>query len=220
MVDEAINHDGISTAATVGSKAVKWGIIGAIAAFAIPALIIGGGGFLLGGMVAAGAAAGSGAAITGAIIQGISLLAGVVTGGFAAASYGGTAAVAGGLYGAIRGGDQVSREGRAYRNRGHSHQNSMAKAFNDGEIKGIQEGYQLRGADMEPVIQQRERAAYIRGQKDLIEAAQEEERKASAAQTVKTPGGEVMVRCESKAQVIRKEQEAKDKQSFGPPGPK
>lgn len=211
MADEAINHDGVSATATVAGKAVKWGAIGALAAFAIPAAV----GVIAGMGIAAlatGGVLGAIASVTGFLVG----AAGVGAGIYSAAVYGGTAAVGGGLLGAIKGGSQVSRENAAYQNRHHSHgqnrQLATAKTFNDGEIKGIQEGYQLARADMEPAIQQREQRAFQKGQDMVVEQIQEHMNAQMGAQASQTKTGkfadkEIALKCESKAQAVIKERD-------------
>ncbi|MBY0408318.1 MAG: hypothetical protein K2Q01_11565 [Rickettsiales bacterium] len=200
---DPIDHDGLSTAATVGSKAVKWGLLGAIAAFAIPALAVTGVGLLLGSFFG-----------IGAIGAGIGAVVGTIVGASTAATYGGGAAVAGGLVGAIRGSDQVSRENAAHRNRGRDHQLRQAKTYNDHEIRGIQEGYHIAQADMQPIMQQREMAAYQKGRIDLANQIQEQMNaqmaaQAGASQTTKAnfADKELSLKCESKAEAVLKQRE-------------
>lgn len=168
---EPINHDGASTAATMGGKALKWGALGAIAAFAIPALVIGGGG-ILAGMAIAGMSTGLMGgllSVVGAIVGVAGVVVGVTTGATAAATYGGTAAVAGAGIGLIRGGQQVSRENAEAHKRASGPDFSKQKAGNDREIAGIQKGYHIAMADAEPIMQQREQVAFIKGQESIIE---------------------------------------------------
>lgn len=173
---DPINHDGLSTTATVAGSAAKWGLLGAVAAFALPLLVLGGGGLLLGGAVAAaatGGAAGAVASIGGFLIGAVGVIGGLFAGVASASAVGGTAAAAGGLIGAVKGANQVGRENAAYRNRGLNHQFKEARAGNDRELKGFNEGYSARGADMEPQIQAREIAAFDRGEKNVLRQLQE-----------------------------------------------
>lgn len=176
---DPINHDGLSSAATVGMKAAKWGLMGALVAFALPALVIGGTSLAVGAAI--GGAIGSVIGIGG-------LVAGVATGAVSAFSFGSTAAIAGGIVGAARGGDQVNREATAYRNRGAGVQNGKAKLFNDGEVRGLQEGYQIARADMEPMIQQREQAAFQKGQEYVVHQIQEQMNAQMQAAAAQAPG--------------------------------
>lgn len=204
---DPINHDASSTVATVGSKAVKWGLLGAIASFAIPALVIGAPLFL------AGAAIGG---VMGSILGVLGIVGGVGA-GVAGAAYGGTASIIGGsLLGVAKGGEQISKENAAYRNRGQRHHNTMTKAFNDGEIKGIQEGYQIARTDMEPLAQKREQVAFQKGQEYVVHQIQEH-MQAQQTQTVTQPGeegkpgkfaGKLALKCESKAEAIIQQREA------------
>jgi hypothetical protein len=203
---DPIHHDGASTVATVGSKAVKWGLLGAIASFAIPALVIGAPLFL------AGAAIGG---VIGSILGGLGIVGGLGA-GIAGAAYGGTASMIGGsLLGVAKGGDQISKENAAYRNRGRKNENSVVKAFNDGEIKGIQEGYQIARTDMEPMTQKREQVAFQKGQEFVVHQIQEhmqaQEAGAVPGAEKDKPGkfaGKVALKCESKAEAIIQQREA------------
>ncbi|NCY26903.1 MAG: hypothetical protein EBX37_19365 [Alphaproteobacteria bacterium] len=141
---------------------------------------------------------------------------GVIAGGYSAAAYGGAAAVGGGLIGVMKGGSQVTRENSAYANRHHARgqnrQLAAAKTFNDGEIKGIQEGYQLARADMEQNIQKREQQAFQKGQEYVVEQIQEHMNAQMTAQASQTKSAnfaekEIALKCESKAQAVLKERD-------------
>ncbi len=219
---DPINHDGFSTAATVGGKAVKWGLLGAIAAFAIPAVVIGGAGLLAGAAISAlatGGIMGGIASVAGLLVSAAGVVGGVVAGVSSAASFGGGAAVVGGALGAVKGVGQVVDENSAYRNRGQGKQNTRAKTFNDGEIKGIQEGYQIAKSDIEPQIQKREQVAFQKGQEFVVNQIQEhmsaqmaagadpKGQQAAAAAAGGFAGKEIELKCESKAKAVLKQRE-------------
>jgi hypothetical protein len=206
MADKAIDHDGVSTVATVGYKAAKWGIIGAIAAFALP-------------MVAGFAAAAVASAILPAAIGSIAATliggAGIVAGLFTGVTYGGAAAAGGGLIGAIKGGGQVNRENHAYAQRGHSKSMTKAREMNDRDIHNIQQGYGMAMHDLEPVVHQREAAAFARGQEALASQIQEQINAQSTSAGAQTKTGkfadkQLSLKCESKAEAILKERDLKE----------
>lgn len=207
---ESIQHDAMSTTATVAGKAAKWGLIGAIAAFAVPAVVIGGGGLLLGAAVASlatGPVMGAIASLAGLAISVTGILGGIAAGTASAASFGGTAAVGGALVGVAKGGNQVSRENAAYRDREKSLQFADARKANDREIRGMQQGYAIARADMEPMIQQREQAAFQKGQELVVSQLQEQmnaqmKAQAGATQTATADvgGKQLSLKCESKAE--------------------
>jgi hypothetical protein len=213
---DPIEHDGLSATGTVAGKAVKYGVLGGLAVVAGGALL----GALAGiaavglastvltlGYVGFGAAASSGLGVVAGI-------AGAVLGGAGSLSLGGIGALVGGMLGVAKGGEQVSRENQASRSRVAGKQNTVAKAFSDGEVKGIQEGYQIARADMEPVAQKREQVAFQKGQEFVVNQIQEhmnsqmQEKPAAAvkaggfAQKEMAKGGGITLQCESKAKAI------------------
>jgi|GEM_PF-6283334 len=205
---EAINHDGPSSVATVGGKAVKYGLIGGAIALAVPLL-------LAGGAVAAiaGAAGAFGAVSTGGMI-GLGLT-GVFAGiaAFMSSGYASIAAVGSGVLGALRGSNQVSQENSAFRTRVmdnmNGRANKQAKTFNDGEVKGLQEGYTVGRQDGEQV-------GFQKGQEFVVHQIQQH-MQAEAAGAHAQPGSKPDVKlgnkvisasCECKAESIIKEREA------------
>jgi len=197
MADAPINHDGLSTATTVGTKALKYSLLGAAAAALIPLAIFAGGGLLIGAAVGGG---------LGSLIGGAGIIAGIATGIAGFVSGGTYGAIGGGFLGAIKGGDQVSRENRAFRSRvEHNqsrHQNKMGKIYNDGEIKGIQEGYQMGHSEGEA-------AGFQKGQQFVVEQLQKHmaAEQEAAHQPERKFAGTVACKCESKAEAIIKERE-------------
>lgn len=164
---DPINHDGISTVATVGSKAVKYGLMGGLAALALPAVL--GTGAIFAALGAAGVlgAVSTGGAVAlgiGALVAGISAV--------ASFGYAGVAAVGAGAVGALGGASQVSKESSAFRSkvmeRMEGRENKQAKIFNDGEVKGLDEGYALAVKDMAPRIE----AAKQEGRDEVVQAIQ------------------------------------------------
>ena len=214
---DPIDHDGLSTGATVASSAIKWGVLGAIAAFAIPAVVIGGTGLLLGAGIAGMATGGIGgalASIVGFAVGAAGVVGGLIAGTSSAATFGGAAAAGGGLLGVIKGGERVSRENAAYRNRHNNVQLAGAKKANDSEIKGIQEGYAIARADLEPAIQQREKAAFEKGQEFVVTQIKDHmnaqmKAQSGAIQTASTgfAGKELSLKCESKAEAVLQQRE-------------
>ena len=177
---DPINHDGITTVGTVGSKAVQYGAMGALAAVVVPAVLAVATVALAYAAVTT-IAAGTVAAVAGGVALGIGA---VISGIMAAGSFGfaGAAAVGGGFLGALKGADKVSRENSAFRQRVterlNGHENKEAKLFNDGEIKGIDEGYALAMQDMQPQLQ----AAFQKGQETIVQQIQEHMMQAAEAQ--------------------------------------
>jgi len=173
---DTIEHDNLSSTATVGSKAVKWGLIGAIAAFALPALLIGGAGLLLGSGVAAMATGGFWgglASVGGFAIGGAFVVTGVVVGSSSAVAYGGGAAVAGGLIGVLDGANQVSRENAAHRKHLAGHDFAHAKQANSREMLGFQKGAEFAAAEMEQMAHKREQMAFEAGERSVVEKLQQ-----------------------------------------------
>lgn len=197
---DPINHDGVSTVATVGEKAVKWGLIGGALAFLLPIGI----GLAAGYAAIALASAGTIAGIAGAI--GVSALG--IAGMIGTWGLGSAGAVGGGLIGIFKGADKVSRETNAFRNRVmdnmRGRQNKDAKLFNDGEVKGLQEGYAIGRQDGEQV-------GFQKGQEFVVHQIQQHmQAEAAAAQKMeqqKKFAGKVACKCESKAEAIISERE-------------
>lgn len=172
---DPINHDGVSTVATVGEKALKYGAMGGLAAALVGGLLAGGALVLGIGLAASitgfGFAAGAGAMLGGAglAITGIAAAAGAIWSGV---TYGGMSALVGGGLGVLKGASQVSRESSAFRakvtERMEGRENKMAKMFNDGEVKGLDEGYALAVKDMAPRIE----AAKQEGREEVVQAIQ------------------------------------------------
>lgn len=197
---EAINHDGASTVATVGSKAVKWGLLGGALALALPLAFVG-------GTIAAGLAA-AGAATTAGMLGmgGLALLSGVMA--FVTSGYAGIATVGGGVIGALKGSNQVSQENNAFRTRVmenmRGRENKQAKLFNDGEVKGLQEGYNIGRADGE-------QTGFQKGQEFVVHQIQQHMQAEAAAAEQQTQqkkfADTVACKCESKAEAIIKERE-------------
>jgi len=177
MAKDPINHDGFSTTATIGSNVVKYGLLGVAAA-------------AVGGFALAVLGAGILTAVTGyGFVQGAGTMLGggaltwIVGGGAAITSgifAGGWGAVGGGFLGLFKGAEQVSRENNAFRKRVvermQGGENKEAKLFNDGEIKGIDEGYAMAVKDMEPQMQ----VAFQKGQESVVQQIQEQMMKAAA----------------------------------------
>lgn len=209
--DEAINHNAASTVATAGGKAVKYGLLGGLAAAVIPAVVVGGGGLLVAafvGSLATGSVMGGVAALASLVIGAAAIVGGIAAGASSAGMIGTGAVVGGGLLGAMRGGNQVSRENQAFRNR------SQAAAPNPQEIKGVQQGYQMAQAEMMPMMQQREQMAFQKGQEAVVSQLQEQmNAQMTAAASQEKKGNfadkELSLKCESKAQAILKDREIK-----------
>jgi hypothetical protein len=214
---DAIDHDAASTTATVATKAVKWGVIGAIAAFAIPAVVVGGAGLLLGAGISAMATGGIGgaiASISGFLVGALGVAGGIAAGTASAASFGGAAAAGGALVGVAKGGAQVSAENAAFRRRENGVQFTEAKKANEREIRGFQQGYAVATADMEPKIQQREKNAFDNGQKYVVDQIHDHmnaqmQAQAGAVKTASVGFGEkeLSLKCESKAEAVLKQRE-------------
>ncbi len=175
---DAINHDGPSTVATVGSKAVKFGLLGGLAAIVLPILIGGAAILVAGPMIAAGTVGG----IAGGIAVGALGLAGAL----ATWGLGSAGAIIGGTFGILKGSEKVSAENSAFRSRVaakmRGDENKDQKNFNDGENKGLEEGYQLATRDMGGQIEQREQAAFQKGQEVVVQQIQEQMMKAAQAE--------------------------------------
>ena len=220
---DPINHDGLSTVATMGSKAVKYGLIGGVGAALVGGLLAGGALLLAGGIAASlagfGFAAGVGALLggTGAVATGIVAAIGAIASGV---SYGGISAVVGGGIGALKGADQVSRESSAFRTRVtekmQGHENKMAKTFNDGEVKGLDEGYALAVKDMTPRLE----AAKQEGREEVVQAIQMQMMQAQQAEQMQMAHGAehgkkhadkfaAHASCECKAEAVIKERQDK-----------
>ena len=189
--------------ATTGGQVFKWGLIGAVAAFAIPALVIGGGIGLLG--MAVGGALGS---IIGAVGVGAGIFAGVS--GFAA---GGLATgVGGGLLGMFKGARQVKSEQQAFENRAHKHEMSQAhkngKIYNNGEIAGVQQGYQIGRADGEQVGFQKGQQYVVQQLQAHVQqhmAAQQQMEAAAPESQTKFSDQVASCHCESKVEMVDKQ---------------
>src|SRR4051812_26238092 len=125
---DAIDHDGTSTVATVGSKAVKYGALAGLAALALP-IALGAATLFIGVPAIIGASTVSGALVAG----GLTLLGGVAT--WLTAGYAGVSALVGGSLGVLKGAVQVSKENSAFRQRVtermQGRENKQAKLFND-----------------------------------------------------------------------------------------
>ena len=91
-------------------------------------------------------------------------------------------AIGGGFLGAIKGGEKVSAEKQAFRARvearANNHQHKVAKVFNDGQITGVQQGYQVGRSDGE-------QAGFQKGQEYVIQQLQEH---VAAQQAAEQPG--------------------------------
>lgn len=200
MVD-AINHDGPSTVVTVGTKAAKWGILAGLAALAVPLVFAGG------AVAAVAGALGAFGAVSGGAAVGLGL-AGIVSGVMAAVTsgYAGVAAVGGGVIGALKGSSQVSSETNAFRTRVmenmQGRQNKQAKLFNDGEVKGLQEGYQIGRQDGEQL-------GFQKGQEFVVQQLQQHMQAEAAAAQGQPKFADKVAKCECKAEAIIKEREAK-----------
>ena len=197
---DPINHDLLSSTATAGLSAVKWSAIGALAIPLVGAAIMGAigaavvGGF---GVVALGAALVGGIATLAAE----AVLAPTLLGGMA---------IGGGLLGIAKGGQRVSAENQAFRDRAmgnaHSRQLKTAKLQNDGEIKGIQEGYQIGRADGEQV-------GFQKGQEFVVQQIMQHQlaEQQAAAAAAQQPVGKhtaalaASCKCESKVEMVDKQ---------------
>jgi hypothetical protein len=165
---DPINHDGISTVATVGDKAVKYGAMTGLLALALP-IALGAATLFLGVPAIVGAVA-AGSVTSALVAGGLTLLGGIAT--FLTTGYAGASAVIGGGLGALKGASQVSRESGSFRSKimekMEGRENKMAKSFNDGEVKGLDEGYALAVKDMAPRLE----AAKQEGREEVVQAIQ------------------------------------------------
>ncbi len=211
---DPINHDGISSVSTVGEKAVKYGAAAGLLALALP-IALGAATLFIGVPAVVGAiAAGS---VTSALVAGgLTLLGGVAT--FLSSGYAGISAVVGGGLGALKGASQVSRESSSFRSkvmeRMEGRDNKEAKKFNDGEVKGLDEGYAMAVKDMEPRIE----AAKQEGREEVVQAIQmqmmqaqqaEQAQHAHAADHGKKHADKFEAKLECKAEAIIKERHDK-----------
>ena len=193
---EPINHDVLSGVATAAGEGVKWG---AIALLALPI-----GGALLGGVIAAG----TGYALVSALVGG--LLGGV--GSFALAP---ELMIGGGMLGLVKGGSKVSAEQQAFRDRVNGRQHKIAGVYNNGEIAGVQQGYQIGRADGEQVGFQKGQEYVVQQIQQHVAAQQQmamqmppEAAAMSAAQTGSFAGKVASCKCESKVEMVDKQREA------------
>ena len=218
---DAINHDGASTVATVGSKAVQYGLLGAAlaaaAGFGLAVVAAG----IVTSIAQVGFGVGASAMLSGgAATWIIGMPAAAVTGWFG----GGYAAVGGGLLGVLKGTDQVSRESNAFRRRVEANmakgQNKEAKLFNDGEIKGIDEGYAMAVQDLQPQMQ----AAFQKGQESVVQQIQAQMMQAAAEQQAAPAQPkegkfadkfECKAACHAEAEIVKREEKAAQPNQLG-----
>ena len=196
---DAINHDGPSTVATVGWKAAKWGVLGGVLALALPLGI--------GAAAAYGAYALMSAGTIGGIAGGVAVAALGLAAAIGTWGYASVAAIGGGVVGALKGSSQVSQENNAFRDRVmqnmQGRENKQAKNFNDGEVKGLQEGYNIGRSDGEQV-------GFQKGQEFVVHQIQQHMQTEAAAEQQANPkkfADTVACKCESKAEAIIKKRE-------------
>lgn len=208
---EAIDHDGVSAAATAGSSAVKWGAIGAVAAVLLPVAL--GAGALFAGYAAVTALASLsfGTAIGAGLLSGLAAWGAVASAGAMSVMAGG-AAIGGGLFGLARGGQQVGEETAAHRNRMASHQLAHAKQKSDHQIQGIQEGYVIGRQDGEQVgFRAGQQDMYNRfvaaKQQQLAQQQQQVEQQQKSKPDIKI-GNKVIASCACSAESIANQREA------------
>ena len=235
---DPINHDGASTVATVGSRAVIFGFLAGAAALAIPVAL--GAATLFVGIPAVAAAFTSGSSFLGGIGAAflpatLTLLGGALTAASVVGSatlglagigtVAGGAAVGGGLLGALSGADKVSRESNAFRRRVEANmakgENKEAKLFNDGEIKGIDEGYAMAVQDLQPQMQ----AAFQKGQESVVQQIQAQMMQAAAAEQQAAPAQpkegkfadkfECKAACHAEAEIVKREEKAAQPNQLG-----
>jgi hypothetical protein len=175
---EAINHDGITTVGTVAEKAVKGGLLGGLLTVGLGVALITGALFI--GVPAVAAAITTSSLSGGLVAGGLTLLAGAL--GVGAIGWGSLGTLIGGAAGALKGASQVSRESGEFRarveERMQGRENKMARQFNDGEVKGIDEGYAMAVQDMAPRLE----AAKQEGREEVVQAIQQQMMQAQAAQ--------------------------------------
>jgi len=195
---QPINHDGLSSATTAGGEVLKWGALGAIAAFAIPALIV---------------------AIPLSLIGlgTLGLIGGAVAGVFGFMAGGAAMGVGGGLLGAVKGNRRVNDEEQAFRDRVRGNMESQkhkhARIYNNGEIAGVQEGYGIGRADGEQVGFQKGQEFVVRQLQQHVQqhlaAQQQMAMAAQAPQSDSKFSDEVAsCKCESKVEMVDKQREA------------
>jgi len=197
--------DNITTAVT---GAAKGGIIGVlVGAVAVFAAITLGAGFVgaLGSAIGIGSGAGP---AMGALFSGGALtwLAGITAAGVGVA-YGTVPALLGGAIGLAKAGDRINHKAAHAGRAAHSHQQMQEKARNDGIIEGTQQAYQM----LAPQFEQREQAAYQKGQQDIVEQIQQhamkemeqQQKQVGAAIETKPDAKGFAAKCEAKCTVSK-----------------
>ena len=154
-----INHDTASTLATAGGQGMKWGLI---ALLALPV---------------------AGAAIGAIAFHGtVAALIGLALGGAGSFALAPELAIGGGLLGLVKGGNQAAAEKDAFNARveqlSRSPRQQAAQTYNNGEIAGVQQGYQVGMQD-----------GFQQGQQAVIQQLQQHIAEQQAAETQAAPAG-------------------------------
>ena len=204
---DSINHDGASTVGTVGTSVVKYGALGFLGAAIVGGIIASGGLVLLAGILSSIASTipayasatfvtGAGAMLSGGGAA-ATVIAGLIGGAVTSVTLGGTAAVAGGALGLFKGANQVSRESSAFRSKVvakmNDTQNKDAQQFNNGEIKGIDEGYKLALQDMQPQLDAARNQGREEGAQVVIQQIEAHMKEQGAPVPAAPTGGPVMM---------------------------